>query len=348
MENERQTANAIKFYESKSHTYDSTWHPSFCTRFLSHLPIHPGQNILDLACGTGLLTFLLADAVGPSGHVTGIDITPGMVSIARAKKSSAGTQYDHVDLVEADIQDLGSVSELMGERFDVITVASALVLFPDPKKAVEHWARWLVPGGVLAVDATHPRNLVSGMVLELTARRLNLPLPYNRAWSQSEQTLRRLLETSGLEVEKVVTIEDQAGYGRRCGTAEKPRHIRFVRPPISDVVPDSRLSYPSRMPTSCAWHVCRSSRGHYSTLAAPEHTFFLFLQSHVTTRTKGRLVWSSEAVSASDRHQWEHFGLCNPASRAISMYYRIQFQYHTHLVHHVDSTDNSRLPAPVW
>lgn len=220
MENERQTANAIKFFESKSHTYDSTWHPSFCTRFLSHLPIHPGQNILDLACGTGLLTFLLADAVGPSGHVTGIDITPGMVSIARAKKSSAGTQYDHVDLVEADIQDLGSVSELMGERFDVITVASALVLFPDPKKAVEHWARWLVPGGVLAVDATHPRNLVSGMVLELTARRLNLPLPYNRAWSQSEQTLRRLLETSGLEVEKVVTIEDQAGYGRRFHAVE--------------------------------------------------------------------------------------------------------------------------------
>ncbi|KAL5119081.1 hypothetical protein ACEQ8H_003005 [Pleosporales sp. CAS-2024a] len=67
----------------------------------------------------------------------------------------------------------------------------------------------------MAVDATHARNLVSGMVVEGVARRLNLPIPYNRSWSRSETTLRKMLESAGLEVDSVSTIDNQAGYGRR-------------------------------------------------------------------------------------------------------------------------------------
>jgi ubiquinone/menaquinone biosynthesis C-methylase UbiE len=215
MTEERQSANAIRFYEAKSGDYDDTWHDDFTTRFLSYLDLQQGQEVLDLACGTGLLTFKEADVVGPSGKVVGIDITPGMLAIASQKKAQSGDKYANMSLYKGDILHLEETEALTGRTFDVISVSSALVLFPDTKAAIEHWSTYLKPGGILAVDATHPRNLVSGMVLERVARRLNLPIPYNRAWSRSESTLKQILELAGLEVENVVTVHNQAGYGKR-------------------------------------------------------------------------------------------------------------------------------------
>jgi ubiquinone/menaquinone biosynthesis C-methylase UbiE len=215
MSDERQSVNAIRFYEAKSGDYDDTWHSNFTTRFLSYLDVQQGQNILDLACGTGLLTFQEADKVGKSGSVVGVDITPGMLTVANRKKEQGGEKYSNVNFYRGDVLHLDETEALDGKTFDVVTVASALVLFSDPKAAIEHWTKYLKPGGLLAVDATHPRNLVSGMVLERVARRLDLPIPYNRAWSRSESTLEKVLESAGLEVESIVTVHNQAGYGRR-------------------------------------------------------------------------------------------------------------------------------------
>ncbi|KAJ4303072.1 hypothetical protein N0V90_001963 [Kalmusia sp. IMI 367209] len=215
MASERQADKAVLFYESRSYNYDDSWHVDFTKRFASEIKIESGQNILDLACGTGLLTFLEADAVGPSGKVVGVDVTPGMLRVAEFKKKKEGEKYPHVKFYKGDILQLQDIEALNGKQFDVITVASALVLFPDPKVAIEHWSEYLKPGGIIAVDSTHPRNLIAGMVLERTARRLNLQVPYNREWSQNESSLRGVLESAGLEVEKLVTIENQAGYGKR-------------------------------------------------------------------------------------------------------------------------------------
>ncbi|KAF2676790.1 S-adenosyl-L-methionine-dependent methyltransferase [Lentithecium fluviatile CBS 122367] len=218
---ERQADNAIKFYDSRSYNYDDSWHADFTQRFASSIPIQPGQQVLDLACGTGLLTFFEADAVGPTGHVIGIDVTPSMLAIAAFKKRKEAEKYANVDFHEGDVLHLEQIEALKGKTFDMISVASALVLFPDPQAAIEHWLGFLKPGGIIALDSTHPRNLVSGMVLERTARRLDLPMPYNREWSQSEASLKEVLESAGVQVESVVTIENQAGYGRRFHGVEE-------------------------------------------------------------------------------------------------------------------------------
>ncbi|KAH8725417.1 S-adenosyl-L-methionine-dependent methyltransferase, partial [Phaeosphaeriaceae sp. PMI808] len=215
MHTEPQSETAIRFYESRTRQYDDTWHKDFAKRFVAYLDIQSGQDVLDLACGTGLVTLQEAEIVGPSGSVVGVDVTPGMLAIASRKKDAGGEKYLNVSLYNGDVLNLSEVDALKGKTFDVITVASALVLFPDPKMAIEHWSEYLKPGGILAVDATHPRNLVSGMVLERVARRLNLPISYNRSWSRSESTLREMLESAGLEVESVVTVHNQAGYGKR-------------------------------------------------------------------------------------------------------------------------------------
>jgi ubiquinone/menaquinone biosynthesis C-methylase UbiE len=210
-----QADNAVLFYEKRSGQYDFTWHSDFTKRFNEYLDIQPGQHVLDLACGTGLLTLLEAERVGPAGKAIGVDITPGMLKQANAKKEAGGEKFANVEFYQGDILDLESVEAVKGQTFDVITVASALVLLPDPKAAVRYWTKFLKPGGVLATDSTHPRNLVSGIVLERVSRRLDLPKPYFREWSTSEHALREVLESGGLEVEKVVTIENQSGYGKR-------------------------------------------------------------------------------------------------------------------------------------
>ncbi|KAF2657462.1 S-adenosyl-L-methionine-dependent methyltransferase [Lophiostoma macrostomum CBS 122681] len=215
MGSERQADSAVLFYEGRSGTYDYTWHPSFAQRFSSSLDISPGQHVLDLACGTGLLTFLEANRVGPTGRVVGVDITPGMLSGAQAKKQAAGDKFAQVELYQGDILNLDTIEGVKGQTFDLITLASALVLLPDPHAAVQYWTGYLKPGGIIAMDSTHPRNLVSGIILERTARRLGLPVPYNRTWSESENSLKEVLESAGLEVEKVITVENQAGFGRR-------------------------------------------------------------------------------------------------------------------------------------
>jgi ubiquinone/menaquinone biosynthesis C-methylase UbiE len=221
MASKRQADGAVKFYENRAANYDGTWHDDFTSRFMSYVDFEPGQHVLDLACGTGLLTFLEADAVGPTGRVIGIDVTPSMLGVAQFKARKAGDKYANVAFLKGDVLHLEELDDLKDVKFDVITVASALVLFPDPKAAIEHWSHFLKPGGTLALDATHPRNLVAGMVLERVARRLDLEVPYNRSWSKSESTLKDVLESAGLEVEKVVTVENQAGYGRRSYDMEQ-------------------------------------------------------------------------------------------------------------------------------
>lgn len=215
MATERQADAAIRLYTTRASQYDKSWHPLFTKRFVSYLSLSPGQKVLDLACGTGLLTFLEADLVGPSGQVVGVDVTPGMLSEAMVKKQKAGKKYPHVAFYQGDILDLEVIPAIKGETFDVITLASALVLFPDPESAVRYWTGYLKPGGVIAMDSTHPNNLVVGMVLERTGKRLGLPIPYHRDWSRSETSLQEVLESAGLEVVRLTTVNNQAGYGRR-------------------------------------------------------------------------------------------------------------------------------------
>lgn len=210
-----QADKAVQFYDSRSYNYDDSWHSDFTKRFASHVKIESGQDVLDLACGTGLLTFLECERVGPSGHVIGVDVTPGMLRVAEFKKKKNAEKYTNVEFHQGDVLNLQAIQALKDKQFDVITVASALVLFPDPTAAIEHWSGYLKPGGIIALDSTHPRNLIAGMVLEKTARRLNLQVPYNREWSQNESSLKGVLESAGLKCESVVTIEKQAGYGKR-------------------------------------------------------------------------------------------------------------------------------------
>jgi SAM-dependent methyltransferase len=100
----------------------------------------PGDRALDVACGTGALTRVLAERVQPGGEVTGLDLAEGMLALAR----SHGGGIDYVQ---------GSADGLPFEdgRFSVVTCQQGLQFTEDPVAALREFARVLAPGGRLAV-----------------------------------------------------------------------------------------------------------------------------------------------------------------------------------------------------
>jgi ubiquinone/menaquinone biosynthesis C-methylase UbiE len=103
-----------------------------------HLPPAPA-DVLDLGCGTGSLTLLLAQG----GHrVHGVDLAPGMVTAATAKLTAAG--------VAASVE-VGDASDPPGrpESYDVVLTRHVLWALPDPSAALSRWVRLLRQGGRL-------------------------------------------------------------------------------------------------------------------------------------------------------------------------------------------------------
>lgn len=108
------------------------------------------ETILDLACGTGDITFGIASHLG-SGTVIGLDITARMITIAEQKRRC--TEVENVAFSRGDIMGL-PYSE---QQFDVVTAGYALRNVPDIEAALIEIKRVLKPGGLfLSLEFGHP------------------------------------------------------------------------------------------------------------------------------------------------------------------------------------------------
>lgn len=115
--------------------------------------VQAGQDVLDVACGTGDLTQALARRT-QAATVTGLDFTPGMLEVARVKQARdqalARIQYIQGDAMALPFAD-GS--------FDALTIAFGIRNVQDPAKALGEFRRVLRPGGRLVILEFHrPRN----------------------------------------------------------------------------------------------------------------------------------------------------------------------------------------------
>jgi ubiquinone/menaquinone biosynthesis C-methylase UbiE len=105
--------------------------------------LRPGEQVLDAACGTGLVSFAAAAAVGPRGQVLGADLSGQMVDAARQR--AAAQRCDNVTFERMD----GEALALPDASVDVVLCALGLMYMPDPERAVAEMRRVLRPGGRL-------------------------------------------------------------------------------------------------------------------------------------------------------------------------------------------------------
>ncbi len=99
----------------------------------------PGERVLDLGCGSGTTTLLLAEAVGAGGNATGIDISVPMLALARTR---AAGQWSNVEFIEADASAFAfeAMYDLVFSRFGVM-------FFDEPVAAFRNIRRALKPEG---------------------------------------------------------------------------------------------------------------------------------------------------------------------------------------------------------
>ena len=206
-------------------TISDSHHPRFARHMAELAKIQSGEQILDLACGTGLLSYDASNAVGPSGTVIGVDISSGMLAEAERKKTDHTTQ--NVSFYQHSITELDSLDAVKDKQFDLISCCSALVLLENAGQALKHWTTYLKPGGRLIVDATHPNNLITWLVFERVGKILQRPIPVYRLPFQKAEDLQSLMEDAGLHPVDVKLMSQQKIEG-----TEKLED--YIRPSVTD------------------------------------------------------------------------------------------------------------------
>jgi demethylmenaquinone methyltransferase/2-methoxy-6-polyprenyl-1,4-benzoquinol methylase len=149
------------------------------------LNLKPGDRVVDLGCGTGLSFPHIMERIGPDGHLTGVDMTTGMLACARERCDRAG--WHNIELVQSEIgsykfpQDINAVisTGVMGYvlEYDHVIQATAQALVPD--------------GRLVIVDAKQPDSWPSWLfkLLFKIKKPLGLSIEYfdNRSWESVER-----------------------------------------------------------------------------------------------------------------------------------------------------------------
>ena len=117
-----------------------------CGAPLAHLELEEGETVLDLGSGAGIDALIAAKSVGAGGHVIGIDMTPEMLTAARANAANAG--IEHVEFREGRLEDL----PVEDATVDAVTSNCVINLVPDKSVVFAEIARVLRPGGRLVVS----------------------------------------------------------------------------------------------------------------------------------------------------------------------------------------------------
>jgi ubiquinone/menaquinone biosynthesis C-methylase UbiE len=106
-------------------------------------PPRPGDRVLDVACGTGIVARCAAEGVGSTGAIVGVDLNPGMLAIAR----STAAKYPTIQWVEGSADKLHFPSE----SFDIVYCQLGLQYFPDREAALREMRRVLRAAGRLGL-----------------------------------------------------------------------------------------------------------------------------------------------------------------------------------------------------
>ncbi len=160
---EEKRAWIARFFNDTGPTYDEVVHRFtlgidrlWKKRMISELS--SPKNLLDLACGTGILSFAIHEKY-PDCNITGVDITEGYLAVAREKAKASGVNKISFICSPAEAY----VSE---ERYDTVTT-SYLPKYTDLPRLISNLHKMLIPGGrIIFHDFTYPSNKLLRLIFK--------------------------------------------------------------------------------------------------------------------------------------------------------------------------------------
>ena len=158
-------------WDRAASTYEQSWQKQLepaQTRLMEMADLRPGETVLDLACGTGLVTFRAADAVGAGGAVTGTDISEGMVEQCTRVATGRGLHHVTFQRMEAESLAFGDAS------FDAVLCGLGMMYVTDFAGAIREMFRVTGQGG-RAVSAVWGKRAHCGWaeIFEIVERRVS-------------------------------------------------------------------------------------------------------------------------------------------------------------------------------
>jgi ubiquinone/menaquinone biosynthesis C-methylase UbiE len=172
------------------------------------LAVATGERVLDVGCGTGLLAEHIANLVGPSGSVLGLDPLPLRIALAQAKARA------NLEFKVCDTYDLASIPTA---DFDVICLNAVFHWLPEKSGPLREFARVLKPGGRLGISsgAKGPRTRFEELVSAVLARppfNAYARAPGGLTHRVDEQEMRQLLTAAGFAVKSIEARESVRGF----------------------------------------------------------------------------------------------------------------------------------------
>jgi ubiquinone/menaquinone biosynthesis C-methylase UbiE len=120
----------------------------FAEDLIAEAALVPGERVLDVACGTGVVAGLAAERVGSSGTVAALDLNPAMLSVARSVVST--------DVAIRWYETSAESIPLPDDAFDVVFCQLGLQFVADTRAALREMRRVLAPGGRVFVSTPSP------------------------------------------------------------------------------------------------------------------------------------------------------------------------------------------------
>jgi ubiquinone/menaquinone biosynthesis C-methylase UbiE len=186
------------YYDAISPAYDdwsSGVHRRLAARLVEIVSPLPGERVLDVGCGSGLVAQMAADRVGVCGEVIGIDIAHRLLEVAQSR-ASPDVRFLHVPAEALIFSD---------STFDVVTMGDALPYLADPRRALEEARRVLRRDARIGISVLHrhlstpAQDLYHELLVDLEKRHpIVVPRPPgDRARFGEPEVLERLLVGAG-------------------------------------------------------------------------------------------------------------------------------------------------------
>lgn len=186
-------------------------------RLLEFAALQPGERVLDVACGTGLVTFPAARAVGADGSVLATDISEVMVT--RVTERAARQAISNVTAERMDAQ----ATQCAEGTFDAVLCALGLMYVPDPLAALRAMRRVLRPGGRVSVAVWGARARCGwAEIFPIVDSRVAsevCPMFFQLGTSDALQLAMDMSGFQELVVERIATTLFYASAADACGAA---------------------------------------------------------------------------------------------------------------------------------